>query len=257
MASKIYAYYLKAGELGGLQARTRLSVLTQTSAIQASSVEDSEKNIKLFEDAMKQLSLEFSSEATYTNKETASSITTKEGDHTAYLRKHISIFSDLMTKRMEYIGDLPIAERKITEAIAQAIHVEKVGVWLFEKEQSSLRCEDLFIRSAHQHQKGFQWNATEYPRYFASVKSEKTIAANDAHLDPRTSELSEKYLLTSAVNSMLVVPVYAENKLAGTICVEHTESLRAWTSDEENFLYMMSNILTMALEVQKKQFAFL
>lgn len=59
MAGKLYSYYLKAGEIGGVKARTRLSVLTRITSIHALSMKDSEEDIKFFEETMKQIEEEF------------------------------------------------------------------------------------------------------------------------------------------------------------------------------------------------------
>jgi GAF domain-containing protein len=47
---------------------------------------------------------------------------------------------------------------------------------------------------------------------------------------------------------MLDVPIFANGKMIGVVCHEHTGSKRKWTSDEENFAYLMGNIVGLALE---------
>ena len=59
MAGKIYNYFLKAGELGGSKATLKLQELTDTNAVQAISITDSDENIELFEKAMKEINQQF------------------------------------------------------------------------------------------------------------------------------------------------------------------------------------------------------
>jgi hypothetical protein len=49
MAQKLYDYFLKAGELGGVQARTRLSILSKMTSIEAKSVADTADKLKEME----------------------------------------------------------------------------------------------------------------------------------------------------------------------------------------------------------------
>ncbi len=51
MAAKIHSYYLQAGELGGIEARAKLSMLTNVNSFQAASIPDTDENIKLFEES--------------------------------------------------------------------------------------------------------------------------------------------------------------------------------------------------------------
>ncbi len=59
MAGKIYNYFLKAGEIGGVKATTKLQELTEINSVQAISISDSEENIKIFELAMTEINRQF------------------------------------------------------------------------------------------------------------------------------------------------------------------------------------------------------
>ena len=62
MATKIHSYYLKAGEIGGIEARAKLSMLTNVNSFQAASIPDTDENIRIFEEAMKKIVKEFNNE---------------------------------------------------------------------------------------------------------------------------------------------------------------------------------------------------
>ena len=62
MAEKIHSYYLQAEEIGGLEARAKLSILTTINSHQAKSIPDTEDTIQVFEKAMKKLVKEFNAE---------------------------------------------------------------------------------------------------------------------------------------------------------------------------------------------------
>jgi len=252
MASKIYSYYLTAGEIGGVKARTKLSVLTKITSIQASSIPDSEENIALFENAMKQIVKEFEGGSTIANSiPLASSIAQSTGDMTNVLRKQLNTFSDLIAQRSLFINDLESTAKRITESIVENINVERTSIWLYDEERTMIECTDLYIRSSNEHQNGFKLMAKDFPRYFASIQSERTLAANDVHTDPRTNEFSESYLKPLGITSMLDVPIWANGKMVGVVCQEHVGPARKWTTDEESFAYLMANIVAMNIEAKK------
>ena len=49
---------------------------------------------------------------------------------------------------------------------------------------------------------------------------------------------------------MLDVPIWVDQKMVGVICHEHRGPKRQWNSDEETFAYLMSNFVTLTLELQ-------
>lgn len=256
MAAKIYDYYLKAGEIGGIKARTKLSMLTKITSGQANSIDDTEANIKIFEEAMKLILKEFGdgkATASTANKAVEGNTSVGSGDLTNYLRKHIAIFSDLTAQRSLFIGDLSSTCKRITESVVDAINVERSSIWLYDENKTLIKCEDLFIRSGKEHQDGFSLYSKDFPNYFASLTVERTLAANDAHKDPRTKEFSEVYLKPLGINSMLDVPIWIDGKMMGVICNEHVGPARKWTTDEESFAYLMAGIVASAIEAQKPQ----
>ncbi len=65
MATKIHSYYLQAGEIGGVEARAKLSMLTNVNSFQAASIPDTEENVEIFEEAMRKIVKEFNKEDSY------------------------------------------------------------------------------------------------------------------------------------------------------------------------------------------------
>ena len=59
MADKLKAYFEKAEKLGGKKAQMRLSMITKMSIVKAGEEEDSPENIKLFDEAIKEIEKEF------------------------------------------------------------------------------------------------------------------------------------------------------------------------------------------------------
>jgi GAF domain-containing protein len=91
-------------------------------------------------------------------------------------------------------------------------------------------------------------NASDFPTYFKAIETERTLAANNAHTDPRTSVFSEPYLRPLGINSLLDVPIWVNGEMIGVVCHEHVGDFRKWTTDEETFAYIMGNIVGMTIE---------
>ena len=55
MGEKLLVFYARAKEKGGLTAQVKLATITRMSSQAAAKAEDSPENIKIFQDAMKQI----------------------------------------------------------------------------------------------------------------------------------------------------------------------------------------------------------
>lgn len=91
-------------------------------------------------------------------------------------------------------GELDQALPAITEALSNALSVERASIWFYNVKRTSIVCADLFERSKMHHSNGLQLDAKDFPNYFNYLSEERTLPANNAHTDPATKEFSEVYL---------------------------------------------------------------
>ncbi len=151
-------------------------------------------------------------------------------------------------------GDLTQALHAITAAAAEALAVDRVSVWLFDKDHSAIRLLDLYERSRKLHHSGTVLQASQYPAYFRAVEIEEhAIAADDAHSDPRTVELSDGYLVPLNIGAMLDAPIRRKGRVVGVFCNEHVGDRRRWTTDEKNAASSLATMVTLAMEATERR----
>ncbi len=144
--------------------------------------------------------------------------------------------------------DLPSALRRITEAAARTLGVARVSIWRFDADHTAIHSEDQFDVGPERHSDGAELTQADYPAYFRALLEEDVVAADDAHLDPRTCEFSEGYLRPQGITSMLDAPIRLRGELDGVICHEHIGPPRVWTSDEKTFAVAAANLVSLTLE---------
>ena len=66
-------------------------------------------------------------------------------------------------------------------------------------------------------------------------RTERVIAAHDAHRDHRTICFRDGYLVPNGIGAMLDVPLRQQHGTLGVLCTEHVGGPRTWTLDEQNF----------------------
>ncbi len=112
----------------------------------------------------------------------------------------------------------------------------------------SMKCLDLYERSRKCHTSGMEMAAKDYPSYFQALATECTIAADDAHIDPRTREFSSSYLAPNGITSMLDAPIWLNGQMVGIVCHEHIGPKRQWALIEENFVAAIATLVALTIE---------
>jgi PAS domain S-box-containing protein len=142
--------------------------------------------------------------------------------------------------------------KEITEAGANTLEVERVGVWLYAQERSRLECIDGYERTPHRHTSGMELLARDYPVYFRVLSSERILASENARQDPRTLEFLDGYLMPFGITSMLEAPIRLGGQMVGVLCHEHTGEPRQWAIEEQNFAGSLADLVALAIERDRR-----
>ncbi|MFK7797506.1 MAG: GAF domain-containing protein [Aureispira sp.] len=240
MGDKLLDYFRKADQIGGLPAKIRLAALSKSSSIQAKSMEDSLENLQKIQKYFEIVSQEFGKSK---EEKLEKTVEYTALDTVKILRGYIQAFSDVILAQLES-DSLELAAQQITTVLAETLQVSRASIWLYNDDASGIECMNLYEKDKELHSQGFALLQKDFPNYFKTISNNLTLAAEDAHTHFGTAEFSESYLKPNGINSMLDVPIFVDSKLVGVICHEHTGPKRKWTRDEENFAYLMSNILS-------------
>ncbi len=251
MAQRLTECYEKAGVMAGVRGKVRLAVLTGMSSTEAVNAPDAPAVLSRFEQALATVKSELAP-ARSSSETTAADVGHPRGEVTAAeLRRRTGLLVDLMSQRDLFMWDAAKAVARATEVCAAALDIARVSVWRLEQaapQVMAIRCVDLFERAAGLHSSGAVLRSDAFPTYFKALESERTIAAHDAHNDRRTACFSIPYLTPLGINSMLDVPIWTAGKMIGVICHEHVGPQRTWSKDDEDFGYLMSAFVALAIE---------
>lgn len=164
-----------------------------------------------------------------------------------YLRQRNALIS--LTKNIPSEGGaLEEIIRSITRSTAETLDVERVSVWRFINDGTSLECRGLYEYSGERFSAGMRLYARDYPQYFQSLPSFQLYATHDARLDSRTAEFTAGYLEPLGITSLLEAPIHFTNESNHFLCLEHVGKPRYWTADEKTFAIAVGNLVSLALE---------
>jgi PAS domain S-box-containing protein len=172
-----------------------------------------------------------------------------------YLRSQSQTLMQLAKSNTFSQGNLNAALREITETAARSLLVQRVGVWLYNSDQSKIECIDLYDVSTNQHTAGLYLLKANCPAYFQALEEERTIAVNDVYNHKITQEFAESYLSVLGVTSVLYAPIWLGNRFVGVVCYHQVGSIRQWTMEEENFAASIADLVKLAIETSERHAA--
>lgn len=144
-------------------------------------------------------------------------------------------------------GDLETLARQITEAAARACGAERANVWLFNEDETELRCLDLYEVTPARHSAGMLLKESEFRNEFHALKTARYVDAHDPLSDPRTRGYVESYLKPQRISSMLDAVIEASGRHLGLLCIEHVNQPHHWEPDEIAFASLLADKLGICL----------
>ena len=142
--------------------------------------------------------------------------------------------------------------KEIIALSAKTIKCERVGIWLYNKNASSIAADYIYKLSNDEYINGGVAYEKDYPIYFKHLKKDILIIANDACADTATAEFAEDYLIPQGITSMLDVPIRSGTKVIGVVCYEHVGPKREWTISEQVFARSLSDIIALNFEREER-----
>src|SRR5690606_21640264 len=142
---------------------------------------------------------------------------------------------------------------EITEAAARGVGVSRVTIWLFEDNETLLRCVTAHEAGANAAETTAELRVADSASYFESVTRDRFISVSDVQADPRTLELVDGYFGPLGITSILNAGIRLRGRLIGIVCLEHQGRRRTWRNEEELFAGSLADIVALAIQAGERR----
>lgn len=149
-----------------------------------------------------------------------------------------------------YEGKVKAGAKELTKQVAYSICVDRCSIWLYNKDKTSIVCQQLYVKSENNWYQGTELFQKDFRSYFEALRKEPIIVANDAESHQATSCFTDVYLKPLGIKSMLDVPIVYRGEVIGVICIESLTK-RDWIQTEVNFAQMLSSLYSFAHSVKE------
>jgi signal transduction histidine kinase len=131
---------------------------------------------------------------------------------------------------------------------AEALDVERVGVWMLYEQGRRLVCLDEYVRSTGGHAFGQTLLSQNYPAYIEGLRLRRVIAADDVRVHPSTRELEPLHLRPRGVGAVLDAPIIRDGGVVGVVSHQHLGQTRAWSQKEIDFASSVADLVALVFE---------
>jgi len=168
------------------------------------------------------------------------------------LRQYNRVLAQLAKYEAIENGDLQGALVAIVEAAARTLNLDRASVWRYDRTGARIHCLDRFEVAANKHTGGFERIVTDFPEYFAALRTSRTLAAADVLADDRTRNLAAAHLQARSIAATLDAPVRLGGRHVGVVNLE-SRQVRQWTIEEENFAASVAELVASAMESRDRR----
>jgi len=179
----------------------------------------------------------------------------QKDDHLNFEKDKLKLYLDELVKLSNSPninnGIVGPAKKEIIKAARNCLQVSRVSVWSFDKEEDYIECQYLFENDTFTSPRTIL-HGIDFPSYFAELKNQQLIIAQDAQTNPSTKEFTESYLKPLSIFSMMDAPFFKYGKLGGVICCEHQHEHKVWTAAESLVLKAFGDFLSYTLMVNER-----
>jgi signal transduction histidine kinase len=139
--------------------------------------------------------------------------------------------------RVSLAGGKPLRAvlRDVLSVASSVLGVERVGIWLFSGDRSSIHCDILHQAVRTSVSEGAILHAADYPGYFLALEQKRVVPVGRVTDDSLYREFEEAYFRPLGITSMVDAPIYGQGKVTGIVCHEHVGDAREWTRAECDF----------------------
>jgi signal transduction histidine kinase len=149
---------------------------------------------------------------------------------------------------LSHADELARALERTCRASAQALSVERTGVWFISDDAQELRCAILFEHSADRVSSGAVLPLALLPGYLNVLEQKRVSQVPGPAESTQSAELRQSYLEPLDIRATLEAPVFRLGEVVGVVRLEHTGSAREWTSRDRHFAGSVADLIAVLLE---------
>ena len=163
---------------------------------------------------------------------------------------------------MDDVSQIHILEREqidemmvvFASKIIRCLGIERMSVWLFNDEKTMLISMGEYDSRDNSFKKGTELLEADFPTYFAKLRENKIIIAENIYTHDATKELDNKYAKPNDIITLMDMPMRVAGELVGVMCCEKTGDVPIqFSGEQQTFALSVSLVFASNLEARYRR----
>ena len=150
-------------------------------------------------------------------------------------------------------GEVKQSLKEILKLATEALGCQRANAWVFNEDLTVLESLLSYVKEGNVYNVELPLTRKDLPEYFKGLVKNEIIVSDDAVNEELNEELVEVYLNPNEIKSMIDIPIRSEGNMIGVVCFEQTNKYRKWTDEDMKFAQSLAQLISIALETNKKK----
>ncbi len=147
-------------------------------------------------------------------------------------------------------GGFAETAREIVKLCATTLGAARAGIWLLD--QGNLVNSAMYTLKTNSFSIDPAFPASTYPVYFKMLHTERNIQIFDTETDTVLPGMAKNYS-NAGIRALLDCPIRLSGELVGVLCIEHAETPRYWTLEDQIFGGSLADFAANAIETARRR----
>ncbi len=162
-----------------------------------------------------------------------------------------AVSNRLSTLNFLHFDNLKSLFEHICKETAIGLNIDRVAIW--ENLEEKITLENIYVQHEDKHYADLTLYKKDFKNYIDSIANSPLIIASDVYQNSALIDFTHEYFPAYNIKSLLDIPIYISGKLKAILCLEATNEIKYWTTEDINFAKTIGDIVALTIETTKRR----
>ena len=162
-----------------------------------------------------------------------------------------AVSNRLSTLNFHHFDNLQSLFEHICKETAIGLNIDRVSIW--ENTEEKITLENIYVQHEDKHYADLTLNKNDFKNYFQAIAKDPLVIASDVYQNNDLIDFAHEYFPKYNIKSLLDIPIYISGKLKAILCLEATNEIKYWSTEDINFAKTIGDIIALTIETTKRR----
>ena len=163
------------------------------------------------------------------------------------LQLHNGLIRRISKMESSFNGEVGAFSGEVTELLSNTLGIDRVSVWIFNRDETQLECKDIYLKNEKRHDTGTVLGKDLFQNEVEILQANLYLDVTDAQNDPRLNNYVKSFMKRACIDSMLDCIILSGGRSLGLLRLGYCNQKHVWREDEITFFCQVADQIGMAI----------